>query len=88
MPAGLPLGIMDGLTYEEIAIHITHGQILTLMTDGVVGARNGQGELYGFDRLNELMQGQPSASDVANAAVNFGQEDHITVLTVTRQAIA
>jgi serine phosphatase RsbU (regulator of sigma subunit) len=59
-----------------------------LMSDGVVEARNTRGELYGFDRLNRLMQGRPTAEHVANAAVDFGQEDDITVLTVTRLAIA
>lgn len=88
MPAGLPLGLIEGLSYEEVAIDITHGQQLTMMTDGVVEARNARGELYGFDRLNQLMHDRPTAADVANAAVNFGQEDDITVLTVTRLATA
>jgi serine phosphatase RsbU (regulator of sigma subunit) len=50
------------------------------VTDGVVEARNAQGELLGFERTRELST-QP-AQDVAKAAQSFGQEDDITVLTL------
>jgi serine phosphatase RsbU (regulator of sigma subunit) len=88
LPAGLPLGLVADLTYDEIAVDISQGQQLTLVSDGVVEARNARGELYGFDRLSQLMQGRPTAEHVANAAVDFGQDDDITVLTVTRLAVA
>ena len=42
------------------------------------------GELYSFDRLKTLFSGRPTADQAAQAAVNFGQEDDITVLTLTR----
>ena len=44
-------------------------------------------KLYGFDRLNQLMQQKPTAEHVADTAVTavtFGQDDDTTVLTVTR----
>jgi len=86
LPAGLPLGLVDGITYEEIALAIAHTQQLTLVSDGVVEARNHHGELYGFDRLSALMRERPTAEHVAKTAVDFGQDDDITVLTVTRLA--
>lgn len=88
LPNGLPLGILEDARYEEVAVEVTQGQQLTLISDGVVEARNHHGELYGFDRLNTLMGQRPSAEHVANTAVSFGQDDDITVLTVTRLATA
>jgi serine phosphatase RsbU (regulator of sigma subunit) len=51
-----------------------------------VEARNHHGELYGFERLSQLMGERPTAEHVANTAIDFGQDDDITVLTVTRLA--
>jgi len=50
----------------------------------VVEARNASGELFGFDRARNLSS-QP-ADEIAHAAESFGQEDDITVLTVTLSA--
>ena len=84
LPPGLPLGLVEGVTYDEVSLAISPGQQLTLMSDGVVEARNDHGELYGFERLGQLMRERPKAEHVANTAVDFGQDDDITVLTVTR----
>jgi len=54
--------------------------MLTLLSDGVVEARNASGELFGFDRTAAI-SGE-TASQVAKAAELFGQEDDITVLTL------
>ncbi len=88
LPNGLPLGIVEGVSYEEVEVEVPQGHQLTLLSDGVVEARNPHGELYGFDRLNHLMQQRPTAEHVADTAVSFGQDDDITVLTVTRLATA
>ena len=55
---------------------------LTFISDGVVEARNGKGELYGFARTRN-MSGE-SAETIARTAQLFGQEGDITVLTVVR----
>lgn len=86
LPVGLPLGVVDGITYDEIPLAIAHGQQLTLVSDGVVEARNHHRELYGFDRLSQLMRQRPTAEYVATTAIDFGQDDDITVVTVTRLA--
>ena len=51
------------------------------MTDGVVEAQNPGGELFGFDRTRQIST--QSAEDIAAAALSHGQEDDITVLTLT-----
>jgi serine phosphatase RsbU (regulator of sigma subunit) len=51
------------------------------MSDGVVEARTSAGELFGFDRTRSIST--QSAEQIAQAAQAFGQEDDITVLTLT-----
>ncbi|MGC1784901.1 MAG: SpoIIE family protein phosphatase [Acidobacteriaceae bacterium] len=82
----LPLGILPSATYDEVSILLQPGDQLSLYTDGVVEARSITGELYGFDRLHALFASRPSAQQATEAAVAFGQDDDITVLTLTRLA--
>ena len=78
---GLPLGINSESAYIESTLRLTPGAQLTLFTDGVVEARDASGELLGFDRIAELCA--QSAEQIAAAAQQFGQEDDITVLTLS-----
>ena len=77
-PPGLPLGITD-VAYIETALTLAPGDALTFVSDGVVEAQSPTGELFGFDRTRDLK----SAESIAQAARDFGQEDDITVLTLT-----
>jgi serine phosphatase RsbU (regulator of sigma subunit) len=82
---GLPLGILGEASYEETRYQIAPGDRLTFVSDGVVEATNPQGELYGFGRTQAIST-QP-AHTIAEAVKRFGQEDDITVLTLTRESI-
>jgi serine phosphatase RsbU (regulator of sigma subunit) len=64
----------------DTSVALNPGEQLTLVTDGVVEARNDAGELFGFERTAALSGN--SAEAIAQAAQAFGQEDDITVLTV------
>jgi hypothetical protein len=86
LEGALPLGITLDATYDQIAFRMQENETLTFYTDGIVEARNGQGELFGFDRVREMSRGGSSAVQVAEAASAFGQDDDITVLTLTRLA--
>ncbi|MGD0910561.1 MAG: SpoIIE family protein phosphatase [Terracidiphilus sp.] len=87
---GLPLGLAADTTYSESTFELAEGGQLTLITDGVVEARDTSGSLFGFERTAALSV--ESAESVATAAQQFGQDDDITVLTVARlrvgQAVA
>jgi hypothetical protein len=78
----LPLGLDAASTYAESRFHLAYDDKLTLMTDGVVEARNKTGELYGFERAARMATG--SAESIAWTAQDFGQSDDITVVTVVR----
>ena len=68
--------------YTESTFRLAEDEQLTLVTDGVVEARNGTGELFGFDRTAAIAAG--SAESIARTAQDFGQNDDITVLTLKR----
>jgi hypothetical protein len=83
---GLPLGLTPAADYAETQLSLPTGAQLTLLTDGVIEARNTRGELFGFERTAAIAAS--AAEDIARAAQAFGQEDDITVLTLTRLAAA
>jgi hypothetical protein len=78
---GLPLGLSADSEYAECCCQLALGEQLTLLTDGVVEARDKAGALFGFERSAALSI-QP-AGVIASAAQAFGQNDDITVLTVS-----
>jgi len=86
-PGTLPLGVLPTATFEESRIHLIERDQLALYTDGLLEARSQNGDLYSFARLKTLFATRPTAEQAADAAVNFGQDDDITVLTLTRVTV-
>jgi hypothetical protein len=84
LESGLPLGLSAETTYAVSSFQLAPGEQLTLLTDGVVEAREKTGALLGFERTAALST-QPVEA-IAAAAEAFGQDDDITVLTLTRVA--
>jgi serine phosphatase RsbU (regulator of sigma subunit) len=83
---GLPLGIDSESEYTETALQLSPGDLLTFISDGVVEARDPAGELFGFDRAAAISM--QSAQSIASAVQAFGQEDDVTVLTLSLTATA
>jgi sigma-B regulation protein RsbU (phosphoserine phosphatase) len=82
----LPLGLDPDIRYENLRIRLEPAQQLTLITDGVLEAMNPTTkELFGFDRSREISTKPPR--EIAEAARTFGQNDDITVLTITPAAV-
>jgi phosphoserine phosphatase RsbU/P len=77
---GLPLGVTADSQYAERTVKLSPGDSLTFLSDGVVEAQNASGELFGFDRTQQISQ--LPADLIAEAAHSFGQRDDITVLTL------
>ena len=82
LPNALPLGIVSGTTYESSQFNLSRGSRLTFYSDGVVEAQNEKGELFGFERGQQIST--RSAAAIVEAARHFGQSDDITVVTVER----
>jgi hypothetical protein len=81
---GLPLGLSAASIYPESTFHLSLGQQVTLITDGVVEARDKSGGLFGFERTARISI-QP-ADVIAETAQAFGQTDDITALTLVATA--
>jgi serine phosphatase RsbU (regulator of sigma subunit) len=82
LPGALPLGVVAVADYETTSFHLPLGSRLTFYSDGVVEAQNEKGELFGFERAKALST-EP-ATEIANAAKQFGQSDDITVVAIER----
>lgn len=83
VPAGLPLGIVPSMEYDEQTYMVSQGSRLVFITDGIIEARNKKGELYGFDRTKTLSN--RSVEEIVRTALEFGQEDDITVIGLQRE---
>jgi serine phosphatase RsbU (regulator of sigma subunit) len=82
----LPLGILENLDCSVLKFHMSPGDRILLLSDGIAEATNGRGKLFGFDQVLELVRADPSAQQIAEAAQSFGHEDDISVISVTRVA--
>jgi phosphoserine phosphatase RsbU/P len=80
LPPGLPLGVIPGLTYEQVSFQLEQGMRIIFLSDGVVEAQNSEGELFGFERTQQVSN--ESARYIAQTAKRFGQNDDITVISV------
>jgi hypothetical protein len=84
----LPLGLVEQLDCSVHRFFMTETDRLLLLSDGVAEATNKEGKLFGFERILELVRTESRAAKIAETAQAFGQEDDITVIAVTKIAIA
>ena len=82
----LPLGMIEDAEFSVLQFGITEGDHLLLMSDGIAEATDLNGNLFGFERVLELLHNSANAAAIATAAQNFGQEDDISVISITRTA--
>jgi len=81
LPGSLPLGLAPETIYSETSFALNPDDRLTFVSDGVVEAQSATGDLFGFDRTRAIST--QFAEQIAAAAQAFGQQDDITVLTLT-----
>lgn len=58
---GLPLGVMieSKLCYQEVCLPMVPGDMVVLTSDGVIEAMNSNGEMFGFERLEQAVCSGP-----------------------------
>jgi transposase len=78
---GLPLGITSEVEYKETNHLLAPADVLVLISDGVVEARDKARKFYGFERLQQALLGKLSAHAISSRAQHFGQKDAITVIS-------
>jgi phosphoserine phosphatase RsbU/P len=77
---GLPLGVIADVNYEQATHQLNRGERVIFLSDGVVEATNAEGELFGFERTQQVSN-EP-ARYIAQTAQRFGQNDDITVVSL------
>jgi serine phosphatase RsbU (regulator of sigma subunit) len=87
MEGALPLGMIEGAESSVMHFQLKQDDKLILMSDGIAEATDSNGELFGFERVHGLLRRAESAAEIANAAQSFGQEDDISVISVTRSLV-
>jgi len=53
---GIPLGIIEDITYDEGQIQFASGDVILLYTDGVTEAMNSEKRIFGLKRLMQIVQ--------------------------------
>jgi phosphoserine phosphatase RsbU/P len=69
---GFPLGMFPNVTYEEFTLATQPGDALLFASDGITDAENSQGEMYGDERLSNMLCGnrKRSAAAIAEAILS------------------
>ncbi|MGA8110425.1 MAG: PP2C family protein-serine/threonine phosphatase, partial [Acidobacteriaceae bacterium] len=83
----LPLGMTPNADFSVMRFTLAPGDRLVVISDGIVEATDQQRQLFGFDRTHQLLGNAASATEIAAAAQSWGQEDDISVISVTRTAV-
>lgn len=92
--SGLPLGVDLDSDYGEASAELRPGDTVVLYTDGVLEAENPSGEIFGFERLEALVQANARLKPRALVALllhelrawsNGVQSDDITVVVLRRR---
>ncbi len=91
---GVPLGILDGATWQQGTIHIAPGDVLLLYTDGITEAQNAQEAFFDEDKQREVFRANlgRSARDIQDGVIahvgafvgDAPQSDDITLMVVVR----
>lgn len=92
---GLPLGVADGVPFETIKRTLQPGETVVIYTDGVSEAMNHDSDLYGLERLRDMITknspkpselGKLILADVKKHANGRPQNDDITLMAFGRTA--
>jgi sigma-B regulation protein RsbU (phosphoserine phosphatase) len=92
---GIVLGVLEDMEYPTESVFLETGDALVLYTDGITEASNAGGEMFGIERLGEVVEayGEESseglATEIMDTASQFahqGWQDDVTLMVVKRAA--
>src|SRR5258708_1794271 len=88
MEGALPLGMVEGAEFSATRFLLQPNDRLVIASEGLAEAMNPEGQLFGFARVQKLVQDGKTAAELAKAIQVFGQEDDISIISLTRAASA
>ena len=66
----VPLGIFAGVSYEEASQKLRPGDQIIFYTDGITEAQNGTGDMFGTERLDQVLEAcRPGAKALIDAVL-------------------
>jgi serine phosphatase RsbU (regulator of sigma subunit) len=90
---GMPLGLMPEMRYEEKEVIIALDESILFYSDGLVEAHNPEREMFGFPRLQALLEVHAGGATLIDFLLSelkrftgegWEQEDDMTMLTLQR----
>jgi hypothetical protein len=87
MEGALPLGMLEGAEFSVMHFQLQPGDKLLIVSDGISEATDANGSLFGFERIEQMLRNSASNADLIRAAQDFGQEDDISLIALTRTAV-
>ena len=90
---GMLLGLMPGTRYEEHEVTLSKGERLLFYSDGLVEAHNPGREMFGFPRLQKLLEVHADEASLIDVLLGelkrftgdgWEQEDDVTLVTLHR----
>ncbi|HEV7280610.1 MAG TPA: SpoIIE family protein phosphatase [Pirellulaceae bacterium] len=67
--AGVPLGIMEEVDYEQVVVPFPPGAVATLYTDGINECMDGAGDFFGIDRIREIARASEPAAGALGGSI-------------------
>jgi len=64
---GFPLGLFADATYEEFTLSTQPGDLIVFFSDGIVDAENASHEMFGSDRLEQVLESLPNPTAESTA---------------------
>jgi sigma-B regulation protein RsbU (phosphoserine phosphatase) len=92
---GIVLGVLEDMEYPTESISLGTGDALVLYTDGITEASNADDEMFGIERLEEVVEahGEESSEGLAEAIMDAasqfahrGWQDDVTLMALKRTA--
>lgn len=89
---GSLLGVFEDVSFDDVSIKLARGDALVFYTDGVIEARDHNGEFFGDERMHAALVGAPpSAEAIADAVVDAvnsfqapGGADDVALVVIRR----
>jgi len=92
---GMPLGMMQGTCYDEHEVILMPGENLLFYSDGLVEAHNPAREMFGFPRLQKLLEQPAQEGTLIDYLLDeltrftgdrWEQEDDVTLVELQRKS--
>ena len=81
----MPLGFLEDAEFSVAHFPLAPEDRLVMVSDGLAEAMNSEGQLFGFERVQGLVESSTPAREIAAQVQRFGQEDDISIIAITRR---